>query len=393
MAEVMSGGSDRPPRRWTGVAAALVLVVGVVGYLATRNSGSDHPSARPSPPLAPTRSERPEPPGLSGPSPTTTAIGHRILGVTAKWELVGRGDGFVVRIQLARGLLTRTAVPILDSSGPVSFYAGPAEVIVRPLDAVTGYLVPDRQPAQDAPGDLSHGGPMLAGPDPGHVWVPVGEGDHATMTLVGMDGRPTRTFVPLPTDLNGFTSSDQAGYLLFTGTGGVYDTRPTGVSDAGTEPQGGVRRVTAGALLAAGPTRWLTLECDDRGSCTTVVTDRRTGHRRNLGHRAALHGAMEGGVIAPDGSYAAVLRPDSQSGEVNVRLVSLTSGTEHAVAAPLDQQTIQAGTIVWSPDSRWLFVAGAHGELSAVDPRTSTVRGLGVQVPPVIQLAIRDPGR
>ncbi|HEX3811277.1 MAG TPA: hypothetical protein VHX59_00415 [Mycobacteriales bacterium] len=392
MAEVMSGGSDRPPRRWTGVVAALVLAAGVVGYLASHNSGSGHPSAHPSPPLAPTRSERPQPPGLSGPSPTTAEIGHRILGVTARWELFGRGDGFVVRIQPARGLVTRTGVPILDSGGPVSFYAGPAQVIVRPLDTVTGYVVPDGQPAQDAPGDLANGGPLLAGPDPGHVWVPVGDGDRATMTLVGMDGRPTRTFVPLPEDLNGFTRSDQLGYLLFTGTGGVYDVRPTGPRGE-SEQKSAVRRVTAGALLAAGPTRWLTRECDERGRCTTVVTDRRTGHRRSLGHLAALPGAMEGGVIAPDGSYAAVLRPDSQSGEVTVQLVSLASGAEHAVDVPLDQQSIQAGTIVWSPDSRWLFVAGAHGELSVVDARTAAVRDLGVQIPPVVQLAIRNPVR
>ena len=60
------------------------------------------------------------------------------------------GPDGVVRIELARGRITRTAVPPVDSSGPISFLAGPGSAIVRPLDAVAGYAVPDGIAALDA---------------------------------------------------------------------------------------------------------------------------------------------------------------------------------------------------------------------------------------------------
>lgn len=66
-------------------------------------------------------------------------------------------------------------------------------------------------------------------------------------------------------------AADDTGYLVVTGTGGVYDARPDGL-----------HRITSGALLAVGRTRWLTTECDDRHHCATVVIDRNSGVRRVL---------------------------------------------------------------------------------------------------------------
>ena len=46
-------------------------------------------------------------------------------------------------------------------------------------------------------------------------------------------------------------------------------------------------------------------------------------------------------------------------------------------------------TLAWSPDSRWLFIVAANGELAAVNARTRHVEGLGVELPPIGQIAIR----
>jgi hypothetical protein len=44
---------------------------------------------------------------------------------------------------------------------------------------------------------------------------------------------------------------------------------------------------------------------------------------------------------------------------------------------------------VWSPDGRWLFVAGADGGIRAVDPATGKVTPLGISVRSPSQLAVR----
>jgi hypothetical protein len=124
-------------------------------------------------------------------------LGHPLLGVGAGWELFGRGSGVVVRIEFARGRITRTAVPALASSGPVSFVAGAQGALVRPIDFVTGYLIPDGQPARVAPGVFGTGGPAFPGPDPRHLWVASGAaGDR--MVLAGMDGRSTGVPIAVP---------------------------------------------------------------------------------------------------------------------------------------------------------------------------------------------------
>ncbi len=46
-------------------------------------------------------------------------------------------------------------------------------------------------------------------------------------------------------------------------------------------------------------------------------------------------------------------------------------------------------TMAWSPDGRWLFVAGADGRLCPIDATTGQVHDLGVTLPPVTQVAVR----
>lgn len=153
----------RSTRWWPLLLVGLVAVVVVAVVLHPRT-----PLAAPKPtpvplPTASTAlttartapSHRPAPLALlTDPPPTTPGtvdLGHPILGVTAGWDLFGRGMDSVVRIELAKGRLTRTAVPSLRSSGSVSFLAGPDRAIIRPLDFVPGFAVRDGHNAATSP--------------------------------------------------------------------------------------------------------------------------------------------------------------------------------------------------------------------------------------------------
>jgi len=306
--------------------------------------------------------------------------------VHARWELFGRGPGVVVRIQFARGRITRTAHPALLSSGPVTFVTDAEGALVRPIDFVPGYLIPDGEPAREAPGALNAGGPTFPGPDPRHLWVPSSTNDDR-MVLVGMDGRragPSIAAPPQSSPVNTslFAIPDQTGYLLFPGVGGVYDVRPSGTS-----------RVTTGTVLAVGPTRWLTAECNSHARCRPVVIDRSTGVRYPLNTR--LNGAVQSivGVISPDGATAAVLVGSPQA---RIEMIDLVTGTAHALPLRIDLSEGDMGwaweSMVWSPDSRWLFIA--NGDLYAVSQRTGQITNLshtlGPTLPQLLQLSMRN---
>jgi hypothetical protein len=297
--------------------------------------------------------------------------------VTAGWELFARGPTEVVRIQPALGRITRTPIPTLQSSGAVAFIAGPDRVLIRPWDYVPGYVVPDGSPVRELAGSLGKGGSILRGPDPSHLWVQSAE-DGSTMSLVGLDGARTGPSIRLPVTRQWPAMSDGAGYVLVRGVGGDYDARPDGL-----------HRVTTGAVVAVGWTRWLAVECDDRARCVSVVVDRKDGSRRRLGSAQADVTVPTGGVIAPDGSVAAVYgtAPTEGSNSLTVHLINLLSGADHPLALSLSPDGFD-GSVVWSPDSRWLFVVSDR-RLAVVDVRTRDVRDLGVALPPIEQLAVR----
>ena len=153
-------GSARPPgRRWPSgprwVRGALILAGAIVIAVAAVLTLGRHPA----------RSD------AARAAVTVTQADHRLLGVQAFWELLGYGPRRTVRGLFARGRVTQTVLPVLDSNGPVSFVAGPSQMIIRPWDVVPGYVVPDGKPAQPLTGVLSRGGEVLPGPRPGEVWV------------------------------------------------------------------------------------------------------------------------------------------------------------------------------------------------------------------------------
>jgi len=390
--EVLGDTGRSPKRRWVrwlplllaGAVAAIVVVA-----VTHRSKPAASPATR-----ASTHGSSSSAP--SGPTPNSVVpptsirvsnLGHPLLGIAAGWELFGRGVGVLVRIQPAPGHITSTFVPGLASSGPVSFLAASNEVIIRPLDFVPGYAVPDGQPARELTGRLSQHGPALPGPDPRHVWVAAGAGALSTMILVGLDGKPTGASIRIPADMNAFPETDDAGGVLLIGTGGAYDAGPDGL-----------HRITTGTLLALGPTRWLTRHCDSNHHCATVVIDRTNGARHTLadlpGYASAGHGPVAAagatpGVISPDGTTAALIDPAT----ARVHLLTPASGADHPLAVFYSRQATPGETMVWSPDSRWLFIAESNGRLAVIDAHTRQPRRLGAPLPQLTQLAIRNVSR
>ena len=375
-------GMRRRPRLLLALVAAGVVAATVVAVV---RSGSRPPGSPATRAAAAAGSSSPgSSAAASSGAPSTspvsvTNLGHPLLGVRAGWELFGRGPGGVVRIEFARGRITRTAHPALQSSGPVSFVTDAEGALVRPIDFVPGYLIPDGQPARVAPGALGTGGPAFPGPDPRHLWVASGAADDR-MSLVGMDGRSTGVPIAVPAGSSQLSAiPDQTGYLLFPGIGGVYDVRP-----------GRTSRVTTGTVLAVGPTRWLTDECDIQARCRPVVIDRSTGARHTLNVRLNHAEYPPVGVISPDGTVAAVL---VGSPSTRIEIINLTTGAEHIL--PLRIVSVDEGweSMAWSPDSRWLFLA-ANDDLYAVGSRTREITDLshtlGTTLPALTQLSIRD---
>ena len=356
-ADEVGFGSPRPPgRHWPRwpliLAGAAVLAVAAV-LIAGRHRVK--PAAAP-PPV------------------TVTEAGHPLLGVRAGWELLGYGPGRAVRVQLARGRVTQTLVPALDSSGPFSFVTGPTQMVIRPLDFVPGYLVPDGKPSRPLRGRLSHGGSVIPGPRPGEVWL---DNSPQSLTLVRLGGSTTGVSIHLPPGGWWLASPNGRGYVLLSGVGEIYDVWP-----------GGSRRI-GGMLAAVGPTRWLTVNCYRPHRCADVITNTATGAQRQLGGPPVTSvSAAAPGIIAPDGATAAIFRV-TPGGQVTLHLLSLVTGTDRQIAVRLSQSSVGPGTLAWSPDSRWLFAVTADGRLAVVNAGTLQVGGLGVRLPWLSQITTR----
>ena len=166
--------------------------------------------------------------------------------------------------------------------------------------------------------------------------------------------------------------------MLLSGVGETDDVWP-----------GGSRQI-GGMLAAVGPTRWLTVNCVRPHRCADVLINPVTGARRQLGGPpVASVSAAAPGVIAPDGATAAVFRVTA-SEQVTLHLVDLATGADQRIAVPLAAGSAGPGQLAWSPDGRWLFVVTAHGRLTAVNAGTLHAEALGVRLPWLSQIAIRD---
>ncbi|MBA3529460.1 MAG: hypothetical protein H0T91_09175 [Propionibacteriaceae bacterium] len=299
-------------------------------------------------------------------------LGHPLLPGAATWELFARAEGSVIRIELSTGRVTQTSVPELDAARPVSFLVGPRQAIIRPRNQTAGVLVPDGRSVRTLPAALDGSGPALPAANPEHLWIAHDTATSSSMTLFDFDGLPVGGSVAIPS--HGSVSSDGAGYVLVKDTGGVYEARPDGL-----------QRVTTGVVDASGPRKYLVVECDVKHDCATVVIQRGSGRRRTL--PLTLDPSSTVGTISPDGAVAARITPGRHA-DPTLHLLNLNSGRDTPVPLLLDPALSQEGGIVWSPDSRWLFVV-AQGRIVVIERRTGQITTLGTSLPTVHQIALR----
>ena len=386
--EVRFGPSRKPQVRLTawlrrplagrlalGTVALATLAVAAFVVTTARQPGHHRPGV--TGPTAFTGRPQAQPWWVAARPVVATDAGHRLLGVRGGWELFGTGPGVLIRIQWAAGRVTRTAIPALQSTGPVFFVVGPHQAIIRPLDFVPGYLMPDDQPARTLPTALGTAGQAFPGPRPGQVWVQSGFGAETVMALVTMSGARIGPSIRLPADIGYGAVPDGRGYLAVERNGAAYDVGP-----------GGLRRVAAGTLTATGPSAWLIVQCASARHCVNVVVNPATGTRRVLPGEATQPG-WPPGITSPDGRYADVLGLGRDQTAI-LHLINLSTGSDRQVAVVPAPQGSPG--LAWSPDSRWLFAATEDGALDAIDPQTGQVRGLGVPLPPVTYLAVRSTG-
>jgi hypothetical protein len=306
-----------------------------------------------------------------------TLTGRPILGVHAGWQLFARAEDSLVVIALAKGKVTRTEVPGLQSGNAVSFVIGPHEAVIRSYDYVPGYLIPDGGQARQLTGALSGGGPLIQGPVPGEAWQFASRSSNAPLVLMALAGHRVGPAIRLGNGVLAVTvTSDGRGdILVLTDAGQWYDAGP-----------GWYRRV-GGQVIAIGPGRWLMLACQHGRHCRNELVDPVDGAVRTIPGRplrSAVHFWPPAGAISPDGSAAAVIETGRTS---LVHLVTLSSGADARLALAATDQPA-AGSMAWSPDGRWLFVA-LNGDLFAVDAQNDRVTRLDVSLPPISQLAVR----
>lgn len=351
-----AGGPGRRGSRPVWLVVSIALLAGIVALVAVDHRGKP-------------KADKPPP----SPTPTIkTTEGRRLLGESGDWVLYARAADRLVRIEPGTGRVTTTPVPILQSTGAATFLLGANRAIIRPLDYVAGYAVADGHQPTLLKGALGAGGLVLPGPDEHHFWVE--DATRKRMTLVDDNGRSAGTSIPV--QLNGqqpYPAADGFGYLLLSDHG-TYDVRPHSR-----------HKIGSGSPVAVGAHRWLVTDCPSQSRCRNVVVDPATGARRVLPGQTAANVYIPG-VISPDRSAAAVVQVTGS--RLTLHLINLTTGHDRTLAVPL-ADTSYDGAIAWSPDGRWLFAAADDGWLAVVDPLSGNTRSLDIDLPPIIQLAVR----
>ncbi len=328
-------------------------------------------------------------PAVNTTSPRTSTVAKASLPGAGKWELVGYGPAGLIRYRPATGALTVTPVPPIRSGNILSFVVTRTAAIIRSMDNVPGYLVPEGKPAVPLPGLLGKPARVLPGPDADHLWLTSsnnpanGAPPRTSLVLVNAHGRATGTTIRVPTGLGdggGYAvTSDGAGYALAYGIGGVYDVRPDGA-----------HLVTHGQVVAAGPTAFLVYDCNDKGQCSSAVINRKTGAKRALAALTfdAVQTFGPQGVISADGRYAAVRRFDADG--TRLQLVDLRTGRSHMLTlnmATVGNVNDLTSGLAFSPSGRYLLVAGTV-RATPVDTRTGHLLD-PLPIPPMNAMAIR----
>ncbi|HYJ76378.1 MAG TPA: hypothetical protein VEV65_12305 [Kineosporiaceae bacterium] len=286
-------------------------------------------------------------------------------------DVFGSGEQEVVRVEAGTGRVTRTYLPGVADVRP-DLVPVDGGVLVHRGDDGRSWLVPDGQPARPVPA-LQRRGPMLPGPDLGHVWLMSGSGPNAPLMLVGLDGLVLRRGVGVSAQLSSYPVPDGTGYPLFFGLQGVYRAGPRGL-----------RRVTTGAVLANGPRGWLVLECDEQSRCSTVLV-RRGGTRSPVGISPTDVAATIGGALSPDGRRVALYLGTAAADPGLILVDLVTEGrlrSDTTLAPGASRRSLR-----WSPDGAALLTVASPGRVVAVDPGTGRSDPL---LPESAAVAVRD---
>lgn len=300
------------------------------------------------PPRAPTdRGAQPSRP-LSAPAVAPSSVtgdvvvtGRLDFGLSkpvALTPVVLDSDGVVHEVDLADGSITSTTAVPVEGEAPVYMFADGGDLTVVAYDDVPGFVYTlDRTvtviPAGDQPSGLLH-----QGPSPDTVWaVERTTSPGVSANLVGIGDRADGSV--LRRDDAVLLGGDGDGRLVIEASGGVYLT--------GVE---GTPRLTAGQLLALGPTDLLARECGE--ACRIVRRDRTTGEPTAIDHPAferapGMFGrfGIGGGSMSPDGEVVLVQRCEAA---LVWSVVDLANGA--VVDAPAPSAFVP---IVWSDDSRF----------------------------------------
>jgi hypothetical protein len=378
--DVLKFGRHRPARgRWRSKALLVCLVLVTVLVVALRVTA-----------IGPAANRGQLATGSRPPPVRVVLIGHRLLGVTAGWQLFARGPDDLLRIQLAQGRITWTYVPPLETASPaVAFVIEPHEAVIQPADIVPGYAVPDGGQARLLTGPLSAGGPVVPGPAGTQaVWVMAGPFTVPRLSLTTLNGHRAGlgiSFPPGGPPVPATAVSDGRGGVLLTASNYIdYDAGP------------GWDRSVPGTVIAVGPGIWLTVVCNTAyQDCRYDVVNAVTGAGRVLPGKEAESPFYftwpPAGVIAPGGATAALALP-GRGGAMTVHLLNLRTGAVKDLGLRLYESSGNPAedSMVWSPDNRWLFVAAADGKLVAINARSDRAESLGTPLPPVDQVAIRS---
>lgn len=289
-------------------------------------------------------------------------------------DLFARDETVLYRIRTRSGQVVATRTPYLNTSGVVTFLAGPNRVLAV-NGSRTGWLVPDGEPAAMVAGPLADIDDAVPGP-PGTMW--------ATRTV---DGKPVTTLTdftghrvnqsPRPAAYRdgGWTFTDGAGGLLLQAPGGTYRL-------TSNKP----RRVTTGRVIATGPNHMLAVECDTRLVCSRVLLDR-IGHRRHISATASDDSAA--GTISRTGRYAALAESGATGivGWDRVTIIDLDTATTISSFDPKNVQQDEH-SLIWLPDNRLLGLRNGH--IYLFDPSTKRFTTPNLRLPrPLLQLTIR----
>ena len=362
-----------------GVALVLVLII-----IAVAVAVYQHRSAALPPPSSSASGQS----SSTGTAPDqrvpTSSVSRRELGRAALpdaagYEIIGFGPAGLIRLRPDRGEVIETTVSS-TVSGQNSVVAGRSFVVAQALDDATRYVFPDGEPARRSTHALAGDTQILPGPVVDQIWVitQISPDEQPVARPVGADGVPTSGAIPVPygTQAGFGIYADGTGFLVMNGIGGWYGFGPTGL-----------RRITTGSLLAIGPTRWLTIDCDDADRCRVTTIDRSTGGREVLPGVIPTDVGFPG-LISPDGRWAVLSITGSPTDGSAVMIVDLTTGKRRTAELEADT-SLTPSQLVWSPDSRWLIALDSLRGLVGVDPSTGRATEVVGDLPSLTAITVR----